>query len=79
MYSSSACVSCDDVQLEAGVPSAFSSCATVQEFPVYRERMPMQLLAYLRLARLTDPALLAKVCDCPLVFTPAWCSSIPCA
>ena len=33
----------------------------VQEFPVYRQRMPMQLLAYLRLARLTDSALLAKV------------------
>ena len=28
---------------------------------MYRERMPIQLLAYLRLARLTDPALLAKV------------------
>ena len=33
----------------------------MQEFPVYRERMPLQLLAYLRLSRLTDPALLAKV------------------
>lgn len=28
---------------------------------MYRERMPIQLLAYLRLARLTDSALLAKV------------------
>ncbi|CAL8465053.1 g4588 [Coccomyxa elongata] len=33
----------------------------VQEFPIFRDRMPTQLLAYLRLARLTDPALLAKV------------------
>ncbi len=32
---------------------------------MYRERMPMQLLSYLRLARLTDLALLAKVWDCP--------------
>lgn len=30
---------------------------------MYRERMPMQLLAYLRLSRLTDPALLAKACN----------------
>ena len=37
--------------------------SALQEFPVYRERMPIQLLAYLRLARLTDPALLAKVRD----------------
>ncbi len=33
---------------------------------MYRERMPMQLLSYLRLARLTDSALLAKVWDCLL-------------
>ncbi|KAK9917898.1 hypothetical protein WJX75_009348 [Coccomyxa subellipsoidea] len=33
----------------------------VQEFPIFRDRMPTQMLAYLRLARLTDPALLAKV------------------
>jgi histone-lysine N-methyltransferase SETD3 len=32
-----------------------------QAFPVFRDRMPVQLLAYLRLARLTDTALLAKV------------------
>ncbi len=30
-------------------------------FPVYADRMPNQLLAYLRLARLQDPALFAKV------------------
>lgn len=34
----------------------------LQEFPVYKQRMPIQLLSYLRLARLTDSALLAKVC-----------------
>ena len=32
----------------------------VQEFPVFRDRMPQQLLAYLRLARLQDANLLAK-------------------
>jgi len=31
-----------------------------QEFPVFRDRMPQQLLAYLRLARLQDANLLAK-------------------
>ncbi|CAL5229330.1 g12636 [Coccomyxa viridis] len=44
----------------------------VQEFPVYRERMPMQLLSYLRLARLTDSALLAKVTfDKDVILSPA--------
>ncbi|GIL70833.1 hypothetical protein Vretimale_3919 [Volvox reticuliferus] len=32
-----------------------------ESFPVYADRMPIQLLAYLRLSRLADPALLAKV------------------
>ena len=32
---------------------------------MYRARMPIQLLAYLRLARLTDPALLAKAHNHP--------------
>ncbi|PNH12803.1 hypothetical protein TSOC_000234 [Tetrabaena socialis] len=32
-----------------------------ERFPVYADRMPIQLLAYLRLARIGDPALLAKV------------------
>lgn len=32
-----------------------------EAFPVYSDRMPNQLLAYLRLARLQDPALFAKV------------------
>lgn len=35
-----------------------------QQFPVYADRMPTQLLAYLRMARVQDPALLAKVCVC---------------
>ncbi len=39
----------------------FGVCLCEQEFPIFRDRMPTQLLAYLRLARLTDPALLAKV------------------
>lgn len=35
-----------------------------EEFPVYAEKMPTQLLAYLRMARVQDPGLLAKVCMC---------------
>jgi len=31
-------------------------------FPVYADKMPTQLLAYLRMARVQDPGLLAKVC-----------------
>ena len=30
-------------------------------FPVCADRMPLQLLAYLRLSRVADPALFAKV------------------
>ena len=33
----------------------------MQEFPIFRDRFPNQLLAYLRLARVQDPGLLAKV------------------
>lgn len=34
----------------------------VQEaFPVFADRMPVQLLAFLRLSRIADPALFAKV------------------
>ncbi|GFR43931.1 hypothetical protein Agub_g5069, partial [Astrephomene gubernaculifera] len=32
-----------------------------ESFPVYADRMPVQLLAFLRLSRVADPALLAKV------------------
>mmetsp|Transcript_4662 Transcript_4662/g.11038 ORF Transcript_4662/g.11038 Transcript_4662/m.11038 type:complete len:518 (-) Transcript_4662:222-1775(-) len=32
-----------------------------EEFPVYADKMPTQLLAYLRMARVQDPGLLAKV------------------
>ncbi|GLC74385.1 hypothetical protein PLESTF_001507400 [Pleodorina starrii] len=32
-----------------------------ERFPVFADRMPIQLLAYLRLSRVADPALLAKV------------------
>ncbi len=32
-----------------------------EQFPVYADRMPIQLLSYLRLARVADPGLLAKV------------------
>ncbi|KXZ52752.1 hypothetical protein GPECTOR_8g143 [Gonium pectorale] len=35
--------------------------APTERFPVYADRMPIQLLAYLRLSRVADPALLAKV------------------
>ena len=35
--------------------------ATPQSFPITREGFPLQLLSYLRLARLQDPAELAKV------------------
>ncbi len=35
--------------------------SALEAFPVYADRMPNQLLAYLRLARLQDPALFAKV------------------
>ena len=51
---------------------ALDTPVPAQEFPVYRERMPLQLLAYLRLARLTDPALLAKVWDSPLPWRFHW-------
>lgn len=33
-----------------------------QEFPIYADRMPAQLLAYLRLSRVQDSAEIAKVC-----------------
>ena len=33
-----------------------------QQFPVYADRFPIQLLAYLRLSRIQDPAMFAKVC-----------------
>lgn len=35
--------------------------AAQQQFPVYADRFPIQMLAYLRLARVADPALFAKV------------------
>ena len=35
--------------------------ATPQAFPITRDGFPLQLLSYLRLARLQDPAELAKV------------------
>ena len=36
--------------------------AKVQSFPVFADRMPMQLLAYMRLARVQDPGELMSVC-----------------
>ena len=33
-----------------------------QDFPIYADRMPTQLLAYLRLSRLQDSGEIAKVC-----------------
>jgi histone-lysine N-methyltransferase SETD3 len=43
-----------------------------QEFPIFEDRMPLQLLAYLRLARIADPAQLAKVTfDGDVIITPA--------
>ena len=33
-----------------------------QEFPIYADRMPTQLLAYLRLSRVQDSGEIAKVC-----------------
>ena len=33
-----------------------------QDFPVYADRMPTQLLAYLRLSRVQDSGEIAKVC-----------------
>lgn len=32
-----------------------------EQFPVYKTRMPLQLLSYLRLSRVTDAAVLTKV------------------
>lgn len=32
-----------------------------ERFPVYADRFPIQLLSYLRLSRIQDPGLLAKV------------------
>lgn len=32
-----------------------------ERFPVFADRMPLQLLAYIRLSRVSDPALFAKV------------------
>lgn len=40
----------------------------MQEFPISADRMPLQLLAYLRLARLQDPAQLALVGHLDCVF-----------
>jgi hypothetical protein len=43
-------------------PAASSfSLASQEKFPVFADRMPNQLLAYVRLARIGDPALFAKV------------------
>ena len=36
--------------------------SAMQDFPVFADRMPNQLFAYLRLSRIQDPALFAKVC-----------------
>lgn len=33
-----------------------------QDFPIYADRMPTQLLAYLRLSRVQDSGEIAKVC-----------------
>jgi Rubisco LSMT substrate-binding len=44
----------------------------VQEFPIYEDRMPLPLLAYLRLARVSDAAQLAKVTfEEDVIITPA--------
>jgi hypothetical protein len=34
---------------------------TDERFPVYADRFPIQLLSYLRLSRIQDPGLFAKV------------------
>jgi hypothetical protein len=36
--------------------------APLERFPVYADRFPIQLLSYLRLSRIQDPGLFAKVC-----------------
>eukprot|EP00884_Botryococcus_braunii_P013165 jgi/Botrbrau1/2184/Bobra.101_2s0019.2 len=46
--------------------------ATRQDFPIFEDRMPLPLLAYLRLARVSDPAQLAKVTfEEDVIITPA--------
>lgn len=35
--------------------------AAQERFPVYADRFPIQLLSYLRLGRIQDPGLFAKV------------------
>ena len=64
---------CPPAPLCAPAPSPAPTCpaspqvlesmgySAAEEFPVYADRMPIQLLAYLRLSRVADPALLAKV------------------
>lgn len=47
-------------QMKQSVLEAMGMSAR-QAFPVYADRMPLQLLAYVRLARMQDPALFAKV------------------
>lgn len=45
-------------------PAPVCPCAPAgprQEFPIFEDRMPTQMLTYVRLARIQDPAQLAKV------------------
>ena len=54
-----------------------------QEFPIYADRMPTQLLAYLRLSRVQDSAEIAKVCSHSMAlvcvsFTPASRAAVSC-
>jgi len=44
-----------------------------EQFPVYADKMPTQLLAYLRMARVQDPGLLAKVGAVVCGHLPLWC------
>ena len=46
--------------LKQQVVQSFGFSAS-EQFPVYADRFPVQLLAYLRLSRIQDPALMAKV------------------
>ena len=50
------------IVLPTGIPR------TMQEFPVFRDRMPTQLLSYMRLTRIQDPAQLASVRNLPVKY-----------
>jgi hypothetical protein len=48
-----------------------------EQFPVYVDRFPNQMLAFIRLSRVSDPALFAKASGRMLTFCMAWTMCLP--